>query len=133
MAVKNTGCKFADLRRGMVVFRWRNQARGWLVCGRPLVQAWKVHRRRAATKPRVAFIKMLNPDLPLSPSLFPPARPDLRFSSVPATGRNQFDPLSPFQTRYYRVTPLNICSPLRACPFLFFEFRFRSNGACNNF
>lgn len=49
------------------MFRWRNQARGeggWLVCGRPLVQAWKVHRRRAATKPRVAFIKMLNPDLP---------------------------------------------------------------------
>lgn len=118
---------FADLRRGMVVFRWRNQARGeggWLVCGRPLVQAWKVHRRRAATKPRVAFIKMLNPDLPL-PLLFPPACPDLRFSSAPATGRNQFGPPS---RRDITASHPWIYAPLRAScvplPFLWISISF---------
>lgn len=67
MALKNTGQASSTFDEGWWcsrgVTRLVARVGGWCGGGRPLVRAWKVHRRRAATKPRVAFIKMLNPDL----------------------------------------------------------------------
>lgn len=83
---------------GKFIVDERRQNRGWL-----LLKCW---------------------DLPL-PLLFPPACPDLRFSSAPATGRNQFGPPS---RRDITASHPWIYAPLRASrvplPFLWISISF---------
>lgn len=96
---------------GKFIVDERRQNRGWL-----LLKCW---------------IQTF-PSLPLSFRLLaltyvshpPPQRGEINLAPSPPSRRDIT------ASHLWIYAPL---SELRACPFLFFEFRFRSNGACNNF